>query len=229
MKKQRKRGKNKLDRPDHEPWHEEFKTHVGQSNAASRALVLLLDKGCSYDNLTALLHLAAGRVRTDHRAVLRDSGWTEKRLRGLSSRLRGAAREIESVNSACFRGTRPISRQGENCVDNAAQSTADPVVYVFLKIPLLLRIYDQFLFNRKGLPNERDAGNDFLVELAEYVKSKTGETHYGEIAFLMEAAVAGYGKTVDITPQSVARKCQRYKKKYPGLADPFLTLETPSR
>lgn len=224
-----KRRREKRREPTTEEWLERFGAYLDQSRYAWRALRVLVAGGCDRNSLLTLLHLAGRRARTDYRAGLAKSGWTGKRLKGVSRRLQSLTGEIELLNRVFFLFNPPISQQGGQIVDDAERPPSDSVAFVLTRLPLLLRIYDQFLVNRKGLPNQRDAGNYFLVNLAQYVKSKTGETHYGKIAYLMGAAVAGYGKTVDITPQSVARKCQRYKKKYPGLADPFLTLETPSR
>lgn len=224
-----KRRTEKRREPTTEEWLERFWAYLDQSRYARRALRVLVAGGCDLNSLLTLLHLAGRRARTDYRAGLAKSGWTGKRLKGVSRRLQRLTGEIESLNRAFFLSNPPISRQGGQIVDNAERPPSDSVAFVLTRLPLLLRIYDQSLVNRKRLPNQRDARIDFLGVLADYVERKTGANHYSEITYLMEAALGVYGKAKDVTRESVAKRCQRYRKKYPGRIDLFLTQETPSR
>ena len=184
------------------PWAEQFHRALERTPLAEPAVDRLIREGCDAARLLVLLEMACKdvftRASSKHRDIAASAVVVARNM------LKTATKLQKFESSAGYRDRLQSLRRPE-----------------FKGLSENLRVYAQGLLAEKSLFEiggklGRESRREVVAWLASHVEGTTGDTHYKEIALLMQAYYAMRGTYKDVPSRGVEKQVKRFREKCPS-------------
>ncbi len=184
---------------ERKPWAKSFFEHLNESQPAKCAYERL-EPACGRATLLSYLYVytspTAGKTRAYFKA---EAGRKKQALARLSKLVTRTSREADKLVSADDGLHAEIG-------DSLQAGLRETLSMYQGRLAALQRVYKK----RASLKGQ-NRDEQYLIILWLRIKHRTGSPHYGDLAYILEAAYAGHGREVYLDADAVRKIIKRYK------------------
>jgi hypothetical protein len=208
-------------------WIVGFTNFFNHNPVAEQAVLALDQAGCDLLVLAEEMYKYAGGATRDIQGGRGDWMRLKARIDALTARLKADATQVEQLNAHKLLGVISLadlvaqsSDPRRIFVGGDAPRLRVPPVDLLLGLPSAIRSYIDLVncvaetispeFSTRKVGPERH-----LVRLATYIREITDAPHYPALAYLAQAAHAGFGRDKDEDPETIRKKVDRFKARNP--------------